>query len=205
MENEQFAQNMNMPPEPVPQSYSSEMVQKPKKHRKFFIVLGIIVLVIIVGAALFGMLFYRGWQDAQKAGNTLTYFLTYLSNGDNDNAYSLIANKWKADSTEDKFIQDMSTLKLAFSEFKSQQTTGWHVQAYSGAPYTCFYQGKITHTDGKTDNFEAVLIIENGGWKVLSIRFDLSPERIRQLQSSGGASLYDAFNNFISVTGVVGE
>lgn len=175
-------------PQPVyPQQPVYMQPEKPKsKWKKALIRIGILVLLL---GLLFGYLILQGVKDAPKVQQKVTNFLQLVSNNDLETAYTLTSTQFKESTPKEDFIKAMSLFKAQYSGFKEQKQTGFSVEVNAGQPTLYKYSGTITYLDGDQGELAAVLLKEDGEWKILSIRVNVDIKRLEKFQQTDDKSV----------------
>lgn len=139
---------------------------KPSSKSKIIIVLVIFGLFLLVGAGIFGFLIFKGIEESSQAQLKLTSFLRHVSNNDLGSAYNLTSSEFKQVTTLENFEEEINLYKAQYSDFQKLEQTGFNIEAQTGRPTTYQYSGIIKYTDGDEGEVEAILIKEEGDYKV---------------------------------------
>lgn len=160
--------------------------EKPKPKRIVLKIVGAIVLVIVL---LMGYLLYQGTKNGPQVSQTVTNFLTYVSDNDLESAYELTGSQFKEEISMQEFQKFISSTKAQYSDFQEQKQTGFTVKKYAGQPTKYVYSGKITYADGETGELSATLVKENNEWKILSVNVEVGVKRLEKFQQTGGQTV----------------
>lgn len=166
-------------PSPLPET-------PPKSRLKILLLAG--GVIVVLAAAVFGYVGFRGVQKGLKEANLaekqLTLFLELVSDKKLEEAYGLTSEELRGAQSQEEFSNDLSTLEAQYSEFKSISQTGFFAEAKSGQPTTYEYSGIITYTDGDEGSVEATLVKEKGEWKIQYVYVEISNDRLEKFQSN---------------------
>lgn len=174
-----------------PQTINPEPVI-PKKKSRLKIVLLTIGGIIVLVAAILGFLIFRGFKDSPIVQEKVTSFMQNVSSGNYDAAYALTSKEFKQTTSMESFTKAMSIFKAQYSEFQSQDQIGFNVEANAGQPTLYQYSAVVTYTDGETGKLIAVLVKEDGDYKILSVEVNVGIDRIEKFQQNDADSVLGA-------------
>ncbi len=142
--------------------------------------LKIIGALILLGAVLFGYIFYMGRSRGPEISEQATKFLSLASDFDAENAHDFFSDELKRAVSFEDFANDIDSYFYRL-DFVSQEQTGFYffIGMPESAPYNIFklrrfyeYDGVVTYARGQEGTINAVFIREDGQWKILA--FDIS-------------------------------
>ena len=159
------------PTQPPEQSFVQQQPdiqpEKPKSKTKIIIIIVAIVgTLLLLGAGVVGFLIFQGVKDSSLVQQKVTSFLQYVSSSDLESAYKLTSDEFKQSTTFEDFNSETSLYKSQYSDFQKLDQTGFFIEAESGRPTTYKYSGTITYTEGDKGEVEAILIKEDGEYKL---------------------------------------
>lgn len=182
-------------PAPVPQTTSVQSVvyrqtdtELPKPKSKLKKILAIMVVLFLFVASGFSYAMLQGTKDSPKVKANITSFLRYVSDNDLDSAYLLFSSKVKETIPKDDFIRTMNAFKAQYSGFESQEQTGFSIEKNVGQPTMFNYSGVITYDDGDKGNISAILVKDDGEWKIYNIEVSVGINRIEKFQQQNSNS-----------------
>lgn len=141
--------------------------EKPRSKTKIIIIIvAVIGALLLLGAGVLGFLIFQGVKDSSQVQQKVTSFLQYVSDSDLESAYKLTSDEFKQSTTFEDFNSETSLYKSQYSDFQKLDQTGFFIEAESGRPTTYKYSGTITYTEGDEGEVEAILIKEDGEYKI---------------------------------------
>ena len=126
---------------------------RPRSRRGLWIALGILGGVLVIAIVLFAVIA----SNASTPSKTLNAFCISLKSADYQTAYNqLSSNLQRQVGTEAQFAQSFNTVKIT-------DCTVSTVYDSAGTGTTSY-----TFSNGQTQVFDYVLVMENGTWKINS-------------------------------------
>lgn len=153
-----------------------------KSNSKWKKILLIIFGLFLLGGGLLGFLIYQGVKDAPQVQQEITTFLTTVSEGKYENAYSQTSSKFKEATSYEDFVKAMGLFKAQYSGFKEVSQTGFNIESNAGQPTVYSYSGTVMYDDGDQGQVAANLIKEDKEWKIISININVTIDRLEKFE-----------------------
>lgn len=138
--------------------------------------LKIIGILILLGALLFGYIFYSGRSRGPEISDRVTEFLQLASDYEADAAYEFFTKKLQNAVPFDGFKEGVEDY-FARVSFVSQKQDGFyffigvpHSQWYNIFQLTRFYeyQGTAIYSNGQEGQVKMTFVREDGQWKMIA-------------------------------------
>jgi hypothetical protein len=159
---------MTAAPEPAAPPPFSPPPAPPKRRTGriiLFIVLGLIALIVVVGAGLY-LLVNESTKDAQKVSDQL---VTAVQAGDGAKAYALAGPSFRAATTEAELTELVKRLSTLVTKDK-RSPDGKAISASTESGKIAVFVYTMKGASGRPVYFKTQIRDEDGGWKVLSFR-----------------------------------
>lgn len=177
------------------QQTTSTLPGNPKrksKLKKTLMVIGVLVIVvgiIIAGALLLSSLIFKGVKDSPEVQSKVTNFMEHVSSESYQSAYALTSKDFKEVTPMDNFTRALSLFEAQYSGFQSQEQVGFYIEANAGQLTTYQYSAVVTYDNGDVGELLAVLVKEDGEYKILSMEVNVSIDRLEKFQQNSQDSV----------------
>lgn len=140
--------------------------------KTFFKIVGVLILL---GAAVYGYIFYTGYSQKTIISQQVTDFLQLASDGDTEGAYEFftedLKQAWPIEDLEDAFDKHFGRLEFV-SQKQSDHYVFMGVKKGNIFKFVRFYEygGIVTYTRNTEGEINAVFKKEKGDWKLISFQ-----------------------------------
>ncbi len=159
-----------------------ETYPQPKKRSRLKIVFISLASLFLLGLLAFGLLSFYGYKNAHAITASVKSFLQATSNGNLDGAYALTTQNLHDTISRAEFTKTIDDSKAQFTDFERIETIHYKDSIVHDGHVYFGLIGTVTYTDGHQGELSAILLKEDGEWRVAGIEVDVSPARLEKFQ-----------------------